>query len=309
MIDKRAHGQFYTRGNPFHLKPFRQWAKKAGLANQCVLEPFAGANHIINTLKEMDLCSAFCSYDITPGDPQVQQRDTIADFPKGFQVCVTNPPWLARNSATRRRLPFPSQGYDDLYKHSLELCLKHCEYVAALVPASYLQSSLFQDRLESYLLLHDDIFDDTENPVSLCLFNPEKTQSISIYDGEKCLETYAELSKHLPEKKEDKRVRFNDPAGELGFIAFDNTKEASICFCAAAEIKEYAIKVSSRFRTRISGDLGNVSKLIKRLNMAVDEFREKTHDVFLTPFKGKRSDKKYRRRMEFSMARRFINAD
>ena len=279
MIDKRAHGQFYTRGNPFRLAPFQQWAKKAGLSDQCVLEPFAGANHIINTLREMDLCSAFRSYDITPGDPQVQQRDTIAEFPKGFQVCVTNPPWLARNSATRRGLPCPSQGYDDLYKHSLDLCLRHCEYVAALVPASYLQSGLFQDRLESYLLLHDAIFDDTENPVCLCLFNPEKTQDISIYDGEKFLETYENLLEHLPEKKEDKRVRFNDPAGELGFISFDNTKEASIGFCAAAEIQEYAIKVSSRFITRISGDLGNVSKLIERLKPWQLVCSEKRHTM------------------------------
>ena len=308
MSRKRAQGQFYTLGNPFKLRPFRDWAKKAGLPGNTILEPFAGANHIIKTLQHVGVCKNFKSYDLTPSDPDVKQRDTIKKFPKGFDVCITNPPWLARNSATRRGLPFPDTEYDDLYKHCLKLCLDNCGYVAALVPASYLQSGLFRERLQTYILLHDMLFNDTENPVCLSLFGDKPTGQVEIYHDDRSIGALDELEEKLPGQNPDKRVRFNNPEGELGFISFDNTREPSIKFCPASEIADYPIKVSSRFITRISGDFGDVSKLIRKLNRKIQAFRDKTSDVFLTPFKGIRDDGQYRRRMEFSLARRFINA-
>ncbi len=314
MSDKRARGRYYTRGNPFDLPPFLRWAEQAGLPDSCVLEPFAGANNIIKTLKKLGLCGSFKSYDLEPTDKTVEKRDTIARFPQGFEVCVTNPPWLARNSATRRGLPFAGTRYDDLYKHCLELCLNHCEYVAALIPASYLQSRLFQDRLQTYILLHDTIFNDTENPVCLSLFgglplpSGKPTGRVDIYYDADYIGTLASLMAKLPKQKNDRRVKFNDPKGDLGFISFDNTKKPSIHFCRAEEIEDYPIKESSRFITRISGNFGSLSGLIDRLNEQVSAFRKETHDVFLTPFKGMREDGEYRRRMDYALARRFINA-
>ena len=306
--DKRAHGRYYTRGNPFNLDSFREWANKAGLPGECVLEPFAGANNIIKTLLGLKVCRDFKSYDLTPADKAVKTRNTVKNFPRGLRVCVTNPPWLARNSATRRGLPFPDSRYDDLYKHCLELCLDNCDYVAALVPASYLQSGLFQERLRTYILLHDTIFTDTENPVCLSLFGRESTKSVGIYDDETYIGTLASLRKRLPKQKQDKRARFNDPRGKLGFISFDNTREPSIRFCHASEVAAYPIKISSRFITRISGNFGDLDRLIRGLNRKVKQFRVDTKDVFLTPFKGIRNDGRYRRRMEFALARQFINA-
>ena len=311
MNTKRAQGQFYTLGNPFRLRPFLAWADKAGLPGERVLEPFAGANNIIKTLQKMGMCQDFRSYDLTPADREVRKRDTAAKFPKGFDVCITNPPWLARNSATRRGLPFPDTCHDDLYKHCLELCLMNCGHVAALVPASYLQSGLFRDRLQTYILLHDTIFSDTENPVCLSLFGEKPTRDVQIYHDKRPIGTLAQLQEKLPGQKQNKSVRsvrFNDPEGKLGFISFDNTREPSIQFCLASEVEDYPIKVSSRFITRISGDFGDVLALVRKLNRAIKAFRENTSDVFLTPFKGVRRDGSYRRRMDFALARRFINA-
>ena len=81
-----------------------------------ILEPFAGSNNIINALQELNLCSQFSSFDIFAADNEVKQQDTIKSFPEGFEVSITNPPWLARNSATRRGLPFAQSNFDDLYK-------------------------------------------------------------------------------------------------------------------------------------------------------------------------------------------------
>jgi len=48
--------------------------------------------------------------------------------------------------------------------------------------------------------------------------------------------------------------------------------------------------------------------MIKKLNKKISTFRESTNDIFLTPFKGIRKDGRYRRRMDFALARDFINA-
>ena len=121
MSGKRAQGRFYTLGNPFALDPFRRWASEAGIPEKRILEPFAGANHLTHSLTELGLCDQFMAYDIAPENESVTRRDTIASFPKGYDVCVTNPPWLARNSATRRGLPYPETEHDDIYKLCLEL--------------------------------------------------------------------------------------------------------------------------------------------------------------------------------------------
>lgn len=305
---KRANGRFYTRGNPFDLRPFHSWAENANLKNTRLLEPFAGANHIVKSLQSLGLCNDFVAYDVEPNDDQVLSRDTIKKFPTDFGVCVTNPPWLARNSATRRGLPYPTTKYDDMYKHCLELCLGNCDYVAALLPASFLHSGILRARLTTYILLHDALFMDTDNPVCLALFEKQNTSDVEIYYDHKPIGKLNKLEKHVPAHAINKNVRFNDVSGELGFISFDNTRNPSIRFCPRDELTNYKIRESSRFITMISGNFRVDDSLIKRLNERITEFRARTKDVFLTPFKGIRSDGQYRRRMDFHLTRRFINA-
>ncbi|MYC24598.1 MAG: hypothetical protein F4X56_01605 [Gammaproteobacteria bacterium] len=305
---KRTLGQFFTVSqNPFKLTAFKQWAEEANLLNKEVLEPFAGANHIIESLQATGLCNAFASYDITPAHSIVVQRDTIEFFPTGYNVCVTNPPWLARNSATRRKLPYPACDYDDVYKYCLELCLKHCEFVAALIPASFLQSGLFQERLSTYILLHRLIFTETENPVCLALFTGSRDRPTKVFYDEEFIGELDALRANIPQETTNRRLRFNDPQGTLGFISFDNTRCRTIRFCSVAEISDYEIKESSRFVTRISGDFHGIPDLVERLNSKLTKFRDDTRDLFLTPFKGIREDGQYRRRMFFSQARMLIN--
>ena len=306
---KRAKGQYFTLGNPFTLGPFRQWAEQVELSKKNILEPFAGANNIINSLQNLSLCNEFSSYDVVPCDNGVEYRDTIRSFPKGHSVCVTNPPWLAKNSSTRMGLPYPVTKFDNLYKHCLQLCLSNCEYVAALVPASYLHSLLFRERLSRYILLHDSgMFSDTDNPVCLALFNEDAVADISVYYDNEFIGYLCDLENKIPKPSSSKGVRFNDPNGTLGFISFDSTTEPSIRFCEATEIKKYPVKMSSRFFTRISGEFENTPCLVSRLNRAIDQFRLETRDVFLTPFKGMRKDGNYRRRMDYALARKFVDA-
>ncbi len=306
--EKRARGRYYTRANPFSLLPFLEWAAEIGLSAETILEPFAGRNDLIEMLRAKGLCSSSYSYDINPASAEVAKRDTIADFPRGFSVCVTNPPWLARNSATRRGLPYPGGDFDNLYKRCLHLCLRSCDYVAALLPASFLQSGLFLDRLNRYILLHCLPFVDTENPVCLALFNPVGGDGLIYHDNE-FVGDLKRLRRHLPNRRGQSRgCKFNDPDGDLGFVSFDDTRTPSIRFCSGEETGEYQIKQSSRFISRVSGDFTVSASLIDNLNGMVREFRHATNDVFLTPFKGLRRDGQYRRRMDFSLAKDFLSA-
>ena len=306
---KRAQGRYYTVGNPFDCRPFQRWAGCADINHKTVLEPFAGSNSLIKHLKDLDLCSHWCAFDILPGAKGVHRRDTITSFPKSFDVCVTNPPWLAKNSATARKLPFPECQYDDLYKFALKKCLDNCGWVAALVPESFIRAELFHPRLTDFVSLTASMFEDTAHPVGLALFEPEESEDVAVWSGHNCVGTLNELQKCLPGAETDEqreRMRemvFNEPKGNLGLIALDNTRERSIRFCKPEELNGYSITHSSRALTKINVPF---KPQIRAYNKFLEEFRENTQDVLLTSFRGLREDGLYRRRLDWKQARRII---
>jgi hypothetical protein len=306
VIDnKRTNGQYFTEYNPFNNQGFKDWSFECDLINQNILEPFAGSNNLVKMLQQMQTCNDFTSYDIEPKDKQVIFKDTLLDFPKNFKVCITNPPYLAQNSAKRRGLYFPNTNYDDLYKFALDKCLQNCEYVGAIIPASFLNSKLFRDRLSFYILLTGKMFNDTEHPVCLALFE-KKAKDVKIFENQEYLGLLSDFEKKIPQAKQKIEMKFNDKAGKLGLIAIDNTIEPSIRFCKGSDINPDNIRVSSRSVTRISID-ADIDALIKKLNDKLMNFREETFDLFLTPFKGLRRDNKYRRRLDYALARIVIN--
>ena len=301
--NKRQRGQFFTTENPFNYTAFRYWAERAGLPNEVILEPFAGENSLILHLQKMGLCLNFISFDISPASKNVDSRDTLLSFPKGYKIIITNPPWLARNSATVRGLSFPSSIYDDIYKYALEKCLSNCEYLAALVPESFIRSNLFQDRLHTFVSITKPIFVDTNHPVGLALFCPEKSNDIVIYSGERFVGSLSHIKRMLPIPKGTKEIIFNKPEGNLGLIALDNTLEPSIRFCKASDLEGYEVKHHCRHITKlsVSGKLH-----INKWNDFINNFRLATYDVLLTSYRGLRKDGKYRRRLDWKLARGVI---
>lgn len=303
-IEKRQRGQFYTVNNPFAHRAFRQWARLASLPISTILEPFAGCNSLIDHLKKMKLCGNYTAFDIEPTATSVKKRNTLRRFPRGYDVCITNPPWLAKNSATGRGLAFPDTPYDDLYKFSVARCLEHCGYLAALVPESFIRSGLFHDRLYSFISLTKPIFADTTHPVGLALFLPKATPHIIVYSGSKRVGRLADIEKRRPHANGKRKVIFNAPNGDLGLIAVDDTHGASIRFCHPREIEDYEIGNTSRYITRLVVVGESVS--IGALNDALHKFREVTCDVLMTPYRGLRKDGKYRRRLDWNLARGLV---
>ena len=92
-----------------------------------VLEPFAGAGNLFDFID-----TAWVGYDIDPQHFNVEIRDTIKDFPTDYQVCITNPPYLAKTIISRKRLPVIVK-HEDLYLDCLQLMLDNCDYVAAII--------------------------------------------------------------------------------------------------------------------------------------------------------------------------------
>ena len=303
LSNKRQRGQFYTVRNPFEHRAFKRWAKESGLPDNCILEPFAGENSLIQHLSALGLCKDSESFDIAPTAPNVRKRDTLKNFPTGYDVCVTNPPWLARNSATARGLGYPDTTHDDIYKLSLEKCLDCCEYIAALVPESFIRAQLFRDRLHTFISLTDKIFHETNHPVGLALFVPYSCKNTIIYSSNQRVGTLAEIEKYKPTLTYAKEIVFNDPDGNLGLIALDNTKEPSIRFCNVRELSDYEVKNHCRHITKlhVSGRL-----MIDKYNTFLQDFRSKTGDVLLTCYRGLRKDGKYRRRLDWQLARGII---
>lgn len=303
---KRELGQYFTTYNPFQNSGFLNWAYECDLSKTTILEPFAGSNNLINMLQDMDLCADFKSFDIEPKNKFVKRRDTLKNFPKGFKVCITNPPYLAQNSAKRRNLEFPNIIYDDLYKYSLEKCLENCDYVGAIIPASFFNANIFRERLSHYILLNSKMFNDTEHPVCLALFK-KYSEDVDLYNDNKYLGKLSDLKKKLPKSNINMNIRFNVPNGNLGLIAIDNTIEPSIKFVNGEEISPERIRVSSRSITRIMIPTKyKINNIIEKLNYNLNIFRKETYDLFLTPFKGLRKDNYYRRRLDYKLAKKLI---
>ena len=301
----RARGQFFTANNPFDLSPFKRWARAAGLPRARILEPFAGSNSLVRHLEYMGLCDSAVSYDIEPAGKGVRKRDTLASFPQGFDVCVTNPPWLAKNSATARGLPFPRCRYDDLYKHALERCVEHCGFVAALVPESFIRAALFQERLSDFISLTSRLFNDTGHPVGLALFRPNQSKGTKVWSDNRYIGVLSEIEAMRPEPLADgPEVRFNEPRGNVGLIALDNTQGASIRFCDVRELKHYRVKPSGRHITKLHV---NCPVAIEKWNRHLSAFRRETWDVLMTCYKGIRKDGMYRRRLDWQLARGIIH--
>jgi hypothetical protein len=326
MENKIQHGQFYTTGNCFKHKVFTDWynaiPNKESLK---IIEPFAGANSIIKLIDESHLSiphSQWSSYDIEPEavsknltpDIPLVKADTIKDYPDGFDICITNPPYLAKNSAKRKGMEVDFGECSDLFEVSLNIMLQKSKYVAAIIPESFISRGIFTDRLDFVISLNYEMFDDTDFPVCLAVFGPIPTPGFDIYIGDKKVGSSLNIKKKFNDlfsASHKSKIKFNAPDGILGLKAVDGTSKRTISFVKGSEIPSKEIKVSSRIRTRIDLPIQvnqlQLDLLLKECNKVLEEYRDKTQDVFMTSFKGLRSDGFYRRRLDFRTANLIIN--
>ncbi len=319
-MKQKILGQFFTKKNIFKNKIFQNWFSSIDKEEKKnILEPFAGKNGLIDMLDELSLLDSFSSFDIEPQHENVQQNDSILNFPQGFHVCITNPPFLAKNVASRKHIPVLIEPFSDLYEKCLDLCLKNCKYVAAIVPESFIVSPFFKSRLYAVIsLTSKSLFQHTEHPVCLALFNPEKYTDFLVYQDEVFIGKYNEKMSEINDwlKVDDEyKIIFHDKTGQLGLFNIDATNiERVMHFSSGDLIDPKDVGYHARLRTRIkvlsptSQPLTQrqLNSFIKSCNKVLSEYRNKTNDIFLTSFKGLRSDGMYRRRLDYSTARLIV---
>jgi len=330
MNSKIQNGQFYTLRSPFGHELFRSWIKEIpNISEKIFVEPFGGANNII-LLAQPELnnvsLSQWRSYDLEPEKilqnqvPKivVTQNDSIKNMPAG-DVCITNPPYLAKNSATRMGMNVDFQNFQDLWELSVHLMLKNFDYVAAIIPESFITRNLFKERLYGVISITKSLFDDTGHPVCLALWVKNEQKDFPIYVDDKLIGNFYELKKNSKienlTKNNNLKIKFNDPNGILGLSAVDLPSKMNIKFMSGTEISSDNIKGTSRAYTRITvsdkkNNLlitnENLNEVIKKLNQEIDNYRKETKDVFLTNFKSLRTDGFYRRRLDWDKASRII---
>jgi hypothetical protein len=334
--EKRQRGQYYTRGNPFKVAAFAAWCKAIPkFSKRVFIEPFAGANNIPKSIREIGFTNTWGAYDISPSkentceDIEVKRADTLDksfSYKKtGGDVVITNPPYLAKNSATRRGLKFPDTNEPDLYLYSLAKILDEVPYAAVIIPESFLTQSRFHDRLYAVVSLKESHFNDTEHPVCLALFVPKesaKNEDFEIWSENEKIGSWKSLqdeSKKFNVTESEKElisINFNSKGGQIGLWACDNLSEESIKFVSGDLIKDKDVKISSRaiskIRIEVKGGSSknltqdDLNKVIECANDTLKDYRNKTQDVFLTAFKGLRKDSKYRRRIDFKTAKSIL---
>ncbi len=324
--NKKLFGQFFTTTNPFVTDAFFKWIKLIpNLNEQVFLEPFAGSNNIVKMIQDIGYKNDWRCFDIAPNtinivsEYSITKQDTLKNYPKNFSVAITNPPYLAKNSATRSGMPFPQCRYDDVYKYALQIMLDNTDFVAVIIPDSFITSDLFRDRLYAVVSLNCRMFQDTDCPVCLSLFVPPSIKQncslqendFFVYISNFKIGKYNTIMKNIFKEHPKYKVdwRFNDPKGSIGIRCIDNSSEASIEFLVGDEISEDKIKCTSRSLTRVSGlpvDI-DVNLFVSVCNNKLETLRATTYDIALTSFKGLRKDCFYRKRLDYTTARKILN--
>jgi hypothetical protein len=238
-------------------------------------------------------------------------QDTIANFPSGFQATITNPPYLSFHFAKRKGLNPTKEyfeGFDSLYQTAISKALANCDFVAMIIPESFVTSGLFTERLQSVISLPFVMFNDTDMPTCLALWGPKNRDDFELWRGPELLGSASNLTA-LPKATECKsRILFNSLEGNIGLRAIDNSFEPSIAFCDPLEIPSEKVKNSARLLTRISvSEITESNALIAIANRNITNWRESTQDVCLTAFKGLRKDGRFRRRLDYANARALLS--
>lgn len=309
---RRGGGVFDTVGNPFVLDPFRLWAEMAGLPDRVVLEPFAGRNSIVESLRDLGMLRTSVSFDIEPRADRVERRDTLHSFPTGYEVCVTNPPWLHKSACSKLGLDFAGGRFDDLYEAALDRALSNCKWVAMLLPANYIRQAFRQERLHTFVLLHAKLFRHTETPTCLALFHPEAYSDVDIWFDNRRVGFKSEFRKHYPFHR-----RFNLEAqwhedGPIVVSRFDTTHSETLGFTAYDRLADYITrtghKLTPTYRLRLHPAPSplELDTILTDANQRLTTYRRKTEDALLRCWKGLRRDGRYRRSLSQAEAVDFL---
>jgi len=312
---KRSLGQFFTK-NDFWLKDHVLEFIKSTDA-KIAFDPFAGGGDLLNMTKKIGFKKTK-GFDIDKS-LNWEQNDSLLNIPKiENSITITNPPYLSNYSAKRKGIYenvkkyFDICNYDDIYQLAIEKCLAN-DFGIMIIPETFINSRFPKNRLVSITIIEDQLFNDTENPICvICFDNKNKTyDQIDVYKNDELIGKLGYFEKMRRTPRKNIYMKFNAPKGQIALRAVDTTNpQKPISFMKPGEI-DYDladIKHSSRLITLIEVKADNraIDKIIKHSNQMLFDFRKKTYDVLLSPFKGNKKNGERRRRLDYMTARAFL---
>ncbi len=314
-IKKRSLGQFFTH-NDFWLKSHILDFIKSTKA-QIAFDPFAGGGDLLKSAKKIGF-KKIKGLDI---DRSLGWgfNDSLLAVPKlSNSIIITNPPYLTNYSAKRKGIYknikkyFDICNYDDLYQLAIEKCMIN-DFGLLIVPETFINSKFPKNRLVSITIIEDQLFHDTENPICvICFDNKNKSHDkIKIYKNEEFLGNLDFFEKMRRSPKNSVFIKFNSLKGQIALRAVDTTNpQRPISFMRPEEM-DYdlsTIKHSARLITliEIAAREDKVDEIILYSNSLLTEFRKKTSDVLLSPFKGNKKNGERRRRLDYFTARAIL---
>jgi hypothetical protein len=304
--ERVKRGAFFTGKNPLQ-GPFNAWLLQTGVSS--ILEPCAGDGALRRFVDQEVSGLSWTLYDIDPQSADIHFRDSIKDFPKGFECCITNPPYLSPRRA--RKIGMSRCHGQDLWKIFLELALVHCRFVAMVLPQSFIKKAGHYRRLSHIILLPPGTCDGTEQPVCLALFDDIPRDNVVVWSEGVELGDWRTLRRHqVMSEKIARGIRINDVDGQIGLHAMDSRTGDSLRFVKGEEIDPLRLKRSSRHVTRIfveGLDAAEVEMVVNACNELLGDIRHTTSDLLLTPAHGTSRNGTQRRRLTYRLAVRIIS--
>ncbi|MEZ0180333.1 hypothetical protein ['Camptotheca acuminata' phytoplasma] len=189
----------------------------------------------------------------------------------------------------------------------------------AIVPETFINSKFNKNNINRIVIIESNPFEDATIPICVVCFNGQKNEQQIIYKNDKKIGLLKDLLKfkNLIQIKNDflKSLKFNDILGAIALLGVDSTNlQKKIKFINKANLSYDLknVKISSRAITVINSNILNtltsqkITQTIEKANKILNDFRQKTEDVLLTPFKGNNSLKQRRRRLDFTLASQII---
>ena len=308
-------GQFFTKESVWLKPQIFDFIKKSGC---CIAyDPFAGKGDLLSIAQKIGFHS-LVGLDIDPFLNWTINDSLLFIPPIENAIIITNPPYLAKQSASRKKIDlsqyFDKSIYDDLYLIALEQMTKSQKYIVAIIPESFINSNyLRKDLLNSITILEENPFLDTEVPVCVACFDghSKDLKNVKVYKNDQYVGTLEQINKIRLKPKSHLFIKFNDLNGWLGLRAIDSTAEnKTIKFAFKEEIKYdwTRIKQTSRHITLINVDIPKEERFlfIQEANSLIEQIRHRSKDILLTPFKGNTKKGIRRRRLDFSLARAIL---
>jgi len=176
--------------------------------------------------------------------------------------------------------------------------LDNCEWVAAIIPSTFYTQKKFKKRLMAWDKLDYEMFSDTDNPVGVAYFGPDKYETKLFVNGKEI----------EPRSLNDKtKLQFNVSHGNYVLCGIDKTSGENIHIKPLDDTfdKKKYLKHTSRHHVLFySAEAIDCEKI----NEFIVEWRKLTKDFYLTSFKSVMSSGKYRKRMGFDLLSRVVGS-